>query len=72
MCQLFNVIRHVCHNDYLRYDIYIFFSVREAVRFSIAITQFRVTIAMNCMHVSYVVGHERESSLLFQCIVSIV
>jgi hypothetical protein len=42
------------------------------------ITQFRVTIAINCqtltccMNESYVVDHERANSLLFQCVVHIV
>jgi hypothetical protein len=39
----------------------------------VVITEYRVTIATNCMDVlSYVVGHERVNSVLFQCIVSIL
>jgi hypothetical protein len=46
------------------------------VRYTAAFMQFRVTIVTNCvaltdcMKVSYVVNHELESSLLFQCISS--
>jgi hypothetical protein len=48
------------------------------VPFIITITEFQVSIATNCkastrgMNVSYAVGHELVSSLLFQCIVSIL
>jgi hypothetical protein len=49
-----------------------------SVKFIIVITQFRVSIATNCpsltycKNVIYAVDHERASSLLFQCIVSIL
>jgi hypothetical protein len=48
------------------------------VRESSDITQFRTTIATNCrvltrcMEVSYLVGHERRSSLLFQRVLSVL
>jgi hypothetical protein len=58
--------------------IYIYISRQSnfEVGESYEITRLWVTIATNCqsltlsMNVGYVVGHERESNLLFRCIVS--
>jgi hypothetical protein len=48
------------------------------MRFIIVIMQLQFTIATNCivltsfMNVSYVVGHERVASHLFQCVMCIL
>jgi hypothetical protein len=49
-----------------------------SLRFIVVITRFKVStvtycpVLTRCVIISYIVGHERASSLLFQCIVSIL
>jgi hypothetical protein len=58
-------------------DILLYCYTCTSVRFIAAITEFQVTVTTNswaltrCIHVSYVVGHERVCSIFFQCVLSI-